>query len=323
MSVRGRRRWRLARIALLQPFLTVVGVVGTSQAESDPSSIVKAAAAETLFQEAKDALEGDRVGEACSKLAESHRLDPAGGTVLLLGLCREREGKLASAWASLHEALAFARRDGRSDRADRALERIADIAPRLSRLVVVARGARADLEVRLDGADWPRATWGSPVPIDTGTHRIEARAVGRLPFSADLVVPQEGTVRVEVPELASLPPDVPVASSRPAQRTWGVVALAAGGTSLVGCAVAGTAALVWSGSADARCPGTSCPDPRAVEYSRRATTAASFANVTLVAGVALGIAGAILVLTAPRASVRAAQARTWLSNGGGFDGLRF
>jgi len=72
--------------------------------------------AEKLFQEAKRALAENKLAEGCTKLADSHRLDPAGGTVLLLAACLERRGRVASAWSSYHEALGFARRDGREDR---------------------------------------------------------------------------------------------------------------------------------------------------------------------------------------------------------------
>jgi len=76
------------------------------------------------------------------KLAESHRLDPAGGTVLLLGLCYEQQGRLASAWAALRSARAMARKTGRKDRSDVADEHLNAIEPRLGCVTVtVASGA--------------------------------------------------------------------------------------------------------------------------------------------------------------------------------------
>jgi hypothetical protein len=64
-----------------------------ARAQRDP------AAAEALFQQGKAALDRGDLDVACGKLRESHRLDPAVGTLFNVADCEERRGKTGTAWA--------------------------------------------------------------------------------------------------------------------------------------------------------------------------------------------------------------------------------
>src|SRR5262245_53666848 len=95
-----------------------------------------------------------RNAEACPKLEESQRLDPAGGTLLHLAICLEESGKTATAWSLFNSALSAAVRDRRIDRQKVAQEHLALLEPRLSKLVLeVDPAARdlAELRVTRDG----------------------------------------------------------------------------------------------------------------------------------------------------------------------------
>ncbi|MEZ4308280.1 MAG: hypothetical protein R3F14_09575 [Polyangiaceae bacterium] len=93
--------------------------------------------AEALFVEAKKLLKQGKVAEACRKLEGSYRIDPAGGTVLNLALCHEEEGKIATAWAELKEALAMAKKANRRDRERIARDHLDAIEPKLPYLLVI------------------------------------------------------------------------------------------------------------------------------------------------------------------------------------------
>lgn len=95
---------------------------GAHAAEADSAS------AEALFREGKRLMDAGRYPEACPKLAESYRLDPATGALLATALCYERAGRLASAWAAYTEAAARAKQEGSVDREEIARDKAAELA---------------------------------------------------------------------------------------------------------------------------------------------------------------------------------------------------
>jgi hypothetical protein len=129
------------------------------------------ATAQALFDQARKLMTQEKWAEACPKLEESQRLDPGGGTLLHLALCREHEGKIATAWAHYQDALAWAKRDGRKDRVKIAQPRIDALTPRLHRMRVrVAPKSRklAGFAVSRDEANGPRR--GLQTVVGEGGH---------------------------------------------------------------------------------------------------------------------------------------------------------
>jgi hypothetical protein len=96
-------------MVLVGSFNLLIAAAAVAQESSD-------ARAARLFEEGRESFVAGNLVDACPKLAESYRLDPATGTLMALALCHEQEGKLALAWAELNEAEARARQEGRSDR---------------------------------------------------------------------------------------------------------------------------------------------------------------------------------------------------------------
>ncbi|HEX6276874.1 MAG TPA: tetratricopeptide repeat protein [Polyangiaceae bacterium] len=168
------------------------------------------ALAETLYQQARDLMAEGRYDEACPKLEESQRLDPATGTLLNLASCHEHQGRLATAWFEYLDAVTLARRDGRPDRVAYAQGRLAELEPKLSRLTLVVPEA-ADypgLELELDGTRIGKAARGVPAPVDPGAHVVEVRAPGRQSIKLSIeigTVPEQKTLTI--PELAPTTPE--------------------------------------------------------------------------------------------------------------------
>jgi hypothetical protein len=274
------------------------------------------AAAEALFQEGRTLYEAGRYSEACPKLAESHRIDPATGTLLALALCHEGELKLASAWAEFTTVQGEARRAGRSDRETIAREHAAAIRPRLSTLTINVPAEVATLpglELKLDGAVLGPGTFGVAVPVDGGRHEIRVTATGKKPWrSTTLVKSQADTVGVAIPTLEDAPQPAAKAESTPPSSTpakgsgsaMPTVGLVVAGAGLVAFGVGGYVALTAKADYEKvkrGCPDRGCSDEdwKAGEATRQR---GNIATVVFGVGGALVVAGGVLWLTAPSAS---------------------
>ena len=309
-------RPRRASSAILILVLSTESLLTGSLAFADDAA--KSGLAETLFQSAKKLMAEGNYAEACPKLAESQKLDPGGGTLLLLAQCHEEEGKLASAWSEYRDALAVAIKDGRADRAARCKERLAVVEPKLSHVTVkVAPAAEVKgLVVSLDGVELSRAAWSTPLPIDPGAHVVRATAPDRAPFEKKLAI--SGVAASEVVTVESLavvesvasPPPKPVEtvtidSAKP--RRYAGYALIGAGVVAVGVgAFFGFRAIDKRKESDAECPADRCT-ALGVDLNESAKTSANVANLAIGLGLVSAIVGGVLVLGAPKPEVKNAR----------------
>jgi hypothetical protein len=153
------------------------------------------AAADALFRDAKAKMAAKDYVQACPKLADSYRLDPATGTLLALALCHEREGKIASAWVEYGDAALRAKKEGRIDREKAARERVAALEPKLSQLTIAAAPATsaiAGFTITRNGVALGASALGIAVPVDGGTYAIEASAPHKKPWRAKITVAASG-----------------------------------------------------------------------------------------------------------------------------------
>jgi hypothetical protein len=234
-----------SRTALLALTLSLLAAAHPAQAQSTSEK-----AAQKAFEEALKLLDKGKVAEACPKLEESQRLDPAMGTQFRLAECWEKLGRTASAWTLFRQVVSEAQAAGRNDRASVSSVRATALEPRLTRiLILVAPSARVPgLIVRRDGAVVEEALWGHGVAVDPGEHVISASASGKKGWETQQQA-LSGLVEVTVPTLAPVPiVDVFEETSKPSiEKPVGPPAphrSLAPGLALAGAALAGVGAGV-------------------------------------------------------------------------------
>ena len=219
MSSTNATSFRLRPLSLLFLLAAAAPLATSSVAHAQPT----AAIAEQLFRDGRTLMAQGKTDEACEKFASSQRLAPAIGTLLNLAVCRDKQGRNATAWSLFADAEAEAQRAGDAVRAKLAHEKLAAIAPQLKKVVIEVPAPPAGTVVKLDGVPLPTGALGTEIPLDPGDHDLEVTAPGKKTWSqAKLNLgPSAMTVHVrvelenEAPALAP-PPVAPVETPAPA-----------------------------------------------------------------------------------------------------------
>ncbi len=314
---------RFAKIATLLATLVIVGVCSTraTSAWADAPDPEKRAAAQALFDQAKELTDQRRFSEACPKLLESYKLDPAMGTKFYLARCYESVGKLASAWAYYLEVVDDAHKAGALDREKFANDRAASLKPRLPRLSVTpSPDARATsgLVLKRDGIVVGEGSWDTPIPVDLGVHVITASAPGHVAWEARIEAKEEGaSLRLEVPALrtepapsgpvaprpdapAAPPPEPPVSRWSTKQGLAGLVLGGVGVAGLVGGAIAGGVAVSKQHASNTGgCNAADACTAAGRALRDDAIQAATASTALFVIGGTAAAVGGVLILTAP------------------------
>lgn len=306
-------------LRLLGACLSLALSLGAARARAEGAD---SSVAEALFQEGRRLSAEQRYAEACPKFAESQRLEPAIGTLLNLATCHVAEGKTASAWSEFTRALGEAQRNNRQDVIELAQAQLAELQPKLSRLVVEVAPERElpGLEVRLDGQLLSKPVWGIAAPIDPGKHTLSAVAPGYIEWTTEVVLGSTEQQSLAIPALAPAPPAAapapaaaPVgaapaplaekapAKAWPAQKSW-AIGVAGAGVVGIGASIAlGFSAKSTFDRSASHCDDTGC-DPDGIELRHDAVVRGRIATVVFGVGAAALAGGAVLWLTVPHAA---------------------
>lgn len=275
----------------------VAAVVLTMSSIADARDPV---AAEALFDEARAASAQGDYAKACDKLTESQRLDPAPGTLLNLGDCKERLGLVASAWQLFREAAdLFASTHADEARVRFARQRASALEPRLAQLEIVLAAAAPSARVVRDGVELGGASLGATLPLDPGAHVVVVHAVGHKDARFE--------IRVAEGETKSLRVGVGPALEAPVAQPEGSAAPRAIGIALLGLSVAGIGVGAVTGGMTLDRKATvaeSCHDqlcnPAGVDAASQGRSLATVSTVTFIGGAACLALGAYLTIRGPR-----------------------
>jgi len=310
---------------------TVALLAATGLLVQIPLARAQSAEAEVLFREGRKLIGQGRVAVGCDKLAASEKLEPSIGTLLNLGDCREKLGRLASAWAAFRKAEAMAKRAGGEDKRQlEARRRASQLEPRLATLTIQVTGPVDGVLVSRAGLPLEPGAWNTAVPVDPGSYAILVEAPGHKPWRAEVTVLHKARRTVVVPTLeraavvAALPvpvvASVPVVISPPPVRPALTMRTTAGSSFTAERKLGLALGLLGAGSigagvyfgmqsndlqrdADLRCPLVVCADPEGLRLNNRAQTAATRANIFYVAG-GISVASAIVLFIVGRPEQR-------------------
>jgi tetratricopeptide (TPR) repeat protein len=299
---------------------SVSSPAGAQQAQGgQPVATDTRALAETLFFTARGLMEAGRYPEACAKLSESYRLDPAAGTLLNLAVCNQKIGKIASAWGEFRDAQAEARRMSRSDREQLASDAIKVLEPELPFLAIeVPPQVRAvhGLEILRNGIPIQGAAWDTELPVDPGDVEVVERAPGYKPKTLHVSVANKQHAKLDAVPLELAPIERPPVPFWTGRRTAGALLLVAGVGAAAGGAAFGLAAENYKKNSDTNCPsylGLRCTQA-GIDDMSNARTAAWLSDVAFgLAAVGVGV-GAYFFFTAggqERSVAASASATAW------------
>lgn len=284
--------------------------------------------ADVLFQEARVLMHSNRYAEACPKLEESQRLDPAPGTELNLADCWEHIGRTASAFREFRALAESAEKTGESERARIAHERATALERRLTtlRLWVPAERRVPGLEVFENSQPIVPEQWGTAIAVDPGVIVIEARAPQRQGVRSEVNVAADGAIHDLIlqplapatPESRPLPSVDDDSARRDGLRNGGIGVTAAGGVSLALGAFFGIrAGTLYHRSRDQGCDSDNACSPSALDTRHSAIHAGNAATALFVVGGVLVAGGIGLYFAGARPARPATAARVVALPGAG------
>ena len=244
--------------------------------------------------------------------------NPSPGTLLNLAACQEKQGKIASSWASYLAAARLARTQNRTNIAEEAKQRALELEPKVSHLKIVLSERVPGIQVKIDDITLESAALDAKIPVDPGERTVSISAPGHKASAMKVKIGADhDSQTLNVPRLEKGDAEVaPPGPSQPGSSDTGpnsnqgpekrpergppVLGYVVGGVGVVVLGV-GTAFAFMAksayGEAEDECPTKAGCSEAAIDSRGKAESRANIANV----GIGLGIVGvgvgAVLILT--------------------------
>jgi hypothetical protein len=293
------------------------------------------ALAQATYDKARELIKNGKIEEACAAFADSQKLDPALGTLVALGACHEKQGKVASAWAEYLEASGM----GDSPAAKFARDRVDALAVQVPKVrTLLPFDYPKDATFTLDGNDIALSVLKLDLPIDPGHHTLTIASgtkKGTVSFDATAGA---GVVEVKLdfeqaaPQTApsagasaatTTPPPSSPSSGGGGDRTIGLVVGGVGVGVLAVAGVFGVLTLVNDGKRQSEVnlynsTGTPADLTSATNYRNTALTFQTLGFITGGVGIVCIATGAYFFLTAKSEAPKTSLLPYVGPGGGGF-----
>jgi hypothetical protein len=291
---------RFTRLAVLATVLSASALTEAQTKKETPADI--------LFREGRTLLQAGQVAEACARFSESQKLEPSAGTLLNLGECYERAGRLVSAYEAFHEAEPMSKARLRQDWADTAKTRSEALRAKIP-LVFLDLTEQEHVIVSVDAKTYARDVVALGIMVEIGDHTAIVKSEDETWTQAFTAAAGSKTVLKPAFKHDSKPaPIVRKVETPPSSplKTVGVVTMAVGGAAVLGGLVFGALANTKKADVEALCPSYAdldiprCTSADATELNNSAKTLALVSSVLTFAGFGVGLGGVALFLLAPR-----------------------
>jgi len=195
------------------------------------------AAARELFKEGDVLQRAAKFADALDKFQRAERVYGAPTNVLRIAECQAALGQLVESVETYRAAIRTVLPPGSPQAFQAAIDQakgeLAQVEPRLPKLMVQVLPAAPNVQMQIDGQTVSAALIGEPIPLDPGTHRVRIVASGFAAFEQDAALKERETTTVAAalkatpavapvppppppPPLPSLPPSPPQSASPPA-----------------------------------------------------------------------------------------------------------